>query len=227
MHDAHSLHPGAEHIGRFAHDTDAWHDIRRQGVGGSDAAILLGHSRWSSIKQLWELKTGRRRPEAAGDYARCGHLLEAAVREQAFLGQAHDGAELGTLRSKEHPVLLAHIDGVLQTASSPATMIEIKTSGKRWYRGVPDYYVDQVQHYMLVTGLTRAIIVCAEVRRDRRDVVAAIDAGETTAEDVVSRHCILHRYKLEQDLEWQARYIPLAEAFWARVEQDQWDALEP
>lgn len=219
--DIDPLYPDAEQIGQFSHDTPAWHAARRQGIGGSDASVLLGHSRWRSPQELWEMKTGRREPEPGGDYARCGQLLESAVREHAFLGEALDGGELGTLRSRQHPHLLAHVDGVLEF--DPPTMIEIKTSGRRWYRGVPDYYVDQLQHYMLVTGLTRAIVVCAEVKVDRRRVVERIDAGEVTAEEVVASHCVIHRYKLEADELWRAHYVPLAKAFWERVEQDRWE----
>ena len=37
---------------------EEWKEIRRQGLGGSDAGIVMGHSPWSSRLNLWKEKRG-------------------------------------------------------------------------------------------------------------------------------------------------------------------------
>ena len=44
-----------------------WLDYRRRGIGGSDAAAVLGLCPWKSNVRLWEAKTGLRQPEDISD----------------------------------------------------------------------------------------------------------------------------------------------------------------
>ena len=44
-----------------------WLKARRKGIGGSDAASVLGISPWKSNVQLWEEKTGIAEPEDISD----------------------------------------------------------------------------------------------------------------------------------------------------------------
>ena len=59
-----------------------WLKARRKGIGGSDAASVLGISPWKSNVQLWEEKTGITEPEDISDKeAVCfGKESEAAIR---------------------------------------------------------------------------------------------------------------------------------------------------
>ena len=45
-------------IGKEVDGTQAWHDLRRSGVGGSDIAKILGVSPWGDSYSLWYEKTG-------------------------------------------------------------------------------------------------------------------------------------------------------------------------
>lgn len=44
-------------------DHAAWLKERQYGIGASDAAAMLGISKWKSNEALWEEKTGLRAPE--------------------------------------------------------------------------------------------------------------------------------------------------------------------
>ena len=59
-----------------------WLKARRKGIGGSDAASVLGISPWKSNVQLWEEKTGIAEPEDISDKeaVRFGKESEAAIR---------------------------------------------------------------------------------------------------------------------------------------------------
>ena len=38
---------------------EEWLELRRNGIGGSDASVVMGKNPWRSIQQLWEDKTGK------------------------------------------------------------------------------------------------------------------------------------------------------------------------
>ena len=224
------LYPDATRVGVFSHDSIDWHAARRKGLGGSDASVLLGHSRWKTPYELWRLKTGRDQPEDAGPYARLGNLLEDVIRDHAFDGLALDGGKLGSLRSNKYPHLVANVDGILADDADGVLdvpeLLEIKTAGRKWPRNeVPAYYVDQVQHYMLVTGLRVTNVVCCVLDVDRPTLVKLIDSGAISVEAIVDKHAKLHFYPVEFDEQWAAHYLPIAQDFWARVERNEWEEV--
>lgn len=140
-----------------------WLKLRREGLGGSDAAAVLGISKWTSPYTLWLDKTGRLEPDVLDNStlaARTGTALEAHVIAEAQ--NAVDGLHIDRapymLRHPDHPCLLANTDGLawLQTrrtrGGAEAKTAEPMIAGQ-WADGVPAYYETQVYHYMGVTGL--------------------------------------------------------------------------
>ena len=141
-----------------------WLQMRKAGIGGSDCAAAVGLSRWKSPFQLWSEKTDRIVPTKAGEAAYWGsvmepilraevakRMLEAEVRECPFF-----------LRSKEHPYMLANIDGYVRENGS-FSCLEIKTANafaavQDWQNGLPIEYYCQVMHYMAVTGMASAYV---------------------------------------------------------------------
>lgn len=211
------LYPAARVLRHTKTEAD-WHAARRLGIGGSDASVILGTSRYKTIEQLLALKLGLLEPDPSGLLARCGTLLEDAVLERAFDGLAHPGAKLGTLQSIEHPHLIANIDGVL-VDDERVTLIEVKTAGRPWRSGrIPAYYVDQVQHYLLVTGLERAVVVCCELQDERETLARCMDLAGGRPDRIVANMSKLVHYPMAASAAWQRQYIPRAAAFWARVE---------
>ena len=45
---------------KLIHGSPEWLAFRRTGIGGSDAAAILGLSSFTSNVEVWEEKTGRR-----------------------------------------------------------------------------------------------------------------------------------------------------------------------
>ena len=60
-----------------------WLKARQKGIGGSDAASVLGISPWKTNVQLWEEKTGITEPEdiSGKEVVRFGKESEAAIRQ--------------------------------------------------------------------------------------------------------------------------------------------------
>ena len=133
-----------------------WLEYRKQGIGGSDASVVCGISRYKSPVGLWLEKTGQLPVQEAGEAAYWGTQLEALVRAEFT---KRTGIEVSLvnqiLQSKEHPFMLANLDGVCEVPGFGPCIFEAKTASAykagEWEDTIPDEYVLQVQHYMAVT----------------------------------------------------------------------------
>lgn len=62
-------------------NTPEWHKWRSQGIGGSDANIIMGVSEYSNIIDLWNLKTGKTEYKDNSNFlTRMGHQAEEWAR---------------------------------------------------------------------------------------------------------------------------------------------------
>ena len=132
------------------HSAD-WYNQRRQGIGGSDAAAVLGYSRWHSVYDVWRSKIADV-ADADNESTRRGTRREPElVREYCNL----TGKTVYKAPHLIHPdynYVCANLDGIIPGER----VIEAKTSRRRdgWgdegTEDVPiDYYL-QCQHYMLI-----------------------------------------------------------------------------
>ena len=134
-----------------------WLDYRKQGIGGSDAAVVCGISRYKSPVELWMEKTGRMPDQEAGEAAYWGTQLEGLVRAE-FTKRTGIQVEhrMELLRSDEHLFMQANLDGTCLHPDLGPCIFEAKTASAfkagEWEDSIPDEYFLQVQHYMAVTG---------------------------------------------------------------------------
>lgn len=136
-------------------DRAAWLEERRKGVGGSDAAAALGLSKRMSPMALYADKIGEGEPKEENDAMRFGTLLEPIVRQEAE-------RRLGTtivfgqppVVSPVYPWMRVNLDGRI----SDSVIFEAKTArsdagwGEVGSDDIPQEYVIQNQHAMIVTG---------------------------------------------------------------------------
>lgn len=139
-----------------AEDHEKWLEARTLGIGGSDAAVIMGMNRYKSPYQLWLEKTGQAEaPDLSGNqYVYWGTRNESNIADWFQEETGKKVKWLGTLRSKEYPFMLANVD---RTVVGENAGLEIKTAGVRQYRKwkddeIPDAYYCQCLHYMAVTG---------------------------------------------------------------------------
>lgn len=140
-----------------------WLDIRKQGIGGSDAAAICGLSRWKSPMELWLEKTGQIEPEKAGEAAYWGQIMEPIIREEFSIRTGLKIKPLNTmLQHKRFPFMLANLDGIVIDPKRGQGVFEAKTAGlysmNEWNDSLPDEYAIQVQHYLAVTNLPYACV---------------------------------------------------------------------
>jgi putative phage-type endonuclease len=131
-------------------------------IGGSEAAAAAGIDPHRSRVALWLEKTGRaERPET--EAMRWGTLLEPVIMRELFeRGWQVDPYE-EQVEDAARPWLSGHPDGVCSKVGDDAfTLLEIKTAGqwakREWNGEPPPAYVAQVQHYLHLTGLDRALL---------------------------------------------------------------------
>lgn len=142
---------------------DEWLEWRKKGIGGSDASIVCGVNRYKSPVELWMEKTNQLSYQEAGEAAYWGTQLESLVRTEFTkrTGIAVKRVEQ-LLQSKEHPFMLANLDGECIHPTYGKCIFEAKTASAyktgEWDDAIPDAYVLQVQHYMEVTGYGGAYI---------------------------------------------------------------------
>lgn len=180
---------------------EAWLEHRREGLGGSDMATILGLNKYKTPYELWLEKTGREQPVGISDKWAIvkGNALEKELRNRFRAlhpeWECYDGTDK-SLVSRNHPFLIASLDGVLYDETRGYGVLEIKTTSA--HRGktdwhdmdgnlkIPDYYMAQVTHYLAVTGWTWGVVYAdigeaepVEImfERDEEDVEAIIKAA--------------------------------------------------
>lgn len=140
-----------------------WLEYRKRGIGGSDASVVCGISRYKSPVELWLDKTGQLPPQEAGEAAYWGTQLEPFVRAEFT---KRTGIEVQCIRqllqSGELPFMLANLDGICEVPDCGTCIFEAKTASAykagEWDNSIPDEYQLQIQHYMAVTGYKAAYI---------------------------------------------------------------------
>ena len=176
-----------------------WLEYRKQGIGGSDASVVCGISRYKSPVELWMNKTGQLPDQEAGEAAYWGTQLEPFVRAEFT---KRTGIEVQTvnqlLQSEEYPFMLANLDGICEVPDVGTCIFEAKTASAykagEWEDTIPDEYQLQIQHYMAVTGYAGTYI-------------AVLIGGNT------------FRWKfIERDEELISMLIELESAFWDHVQ---------
>jgi putative phage-type endonuclease len=144
----------------------AWLAGRRHGIGGSDAAAVVGVSPWKSTAELWAeklelLEAGVDETEAM----EWGLLLEPVIRAKytRLTGVPVMEFPAWTLhRSREHPFMTATLDGLLYDATKGLGVFQAKTASafkaEEWAEEPPIAYQVQVQHEMQVIAASWGVL---------------------------------------------------------------------
>lgn len=201
-----SLRPALRLVKTNTMSRDEWLEVRKHGIGSSDAAAAVGLNPYKSQLELWMEKTGRDtdlpKPDPTDTTAPVywGTLLEPVV---AASYTQHTGRRVrkvnAVLQHPDRPWMLANIDREVIGASD-VQILECKTAGefgaRHWRDGVPEYVQLQVQHQLAVTGKQAAD-------------VAVLLCGQQ-----------LKVHRVERDDELIAKLMLLQERFWHYVTTD-------
>jgi len=144
---------------------EEWLEHRRCGIGGSDAAAILGISRWKSPMALYLDKTGQIEKQPAGERAYWGTILEDVVANEFTKRTGKKVFRRNFIfQDSEYPFLIANIDREVVGENAG---LECKTTAEfnadQWVGdSVPDIHYCQCQHYCRVMnwdGIYIAVLV--------------------------------------------------------------------
>ena len=181
--------------------TEAQREERRQGIGGSDAAALVGRHPSVTPLALWLDKVhGVERTDSDGEWVEWGNLLEPTIQQEAArrLGEVVS-VPTATVRHRDEPRMLANVDGLL----SGGRVLECKNVSDLSWRttdeeertdGAYRHHWWQVQHYMEVLDAPGA-------------VVAYLIGGAKLELIEVKRSPAIGRYLREQIGAWWQRHV--------------------
>lgn len=154
-----------------------WLNARKKGIGGSDAAAILGLNPYISNVDLWKIKTGRMEQKDISDKdcVKYGNKLEPVLidlfeadnqdyeiidKEEARQDKFHN-----FIYDKEYSFLFANLDGIIKNKENGKLgVLEIKTCQanqynlEKWNNRIPTNYYCQVIHYLSVTNFEYAFV---------------------------------------------------------------------
>lgn len=152
---------------QYRRSRTGWLAARKNGLGASDTAAVLGVDPWKTPLDVYLDKISPdSRDESVSEAAEWGSVIEAVVARQV----AKRHPDLGKLTPTpglcahpEHPWLLATPDRLLiDRDTGTEALLEIKTTDSRnkpqWADAPPDRVQVQVQQQLAVTGLQVAYV---------------------------------------------------------------------
>lgn len=131
---------------------------RKLGIGGSDVAAILGISPWKSPLDVYLEKVGEAKPSASNERMYWGQRLEGLVADEYSRRTGNKVRRRNsTIVHSNYPWMRANIDRLVVNLDR---LLECKTTGERnadqWGEPgtdqIPDLYMAQVQHYIVVTN---------------------------------------------------------------------------
>lgn len=171
----------------------AWLELRRKGIGGSDAAAVTKIGAYKSAYALWAEKIGAIEPSPENERMRLGTYLEDYVARRFSQITGKKVRRLNAmLAHPDHPWMLANVDRVVVGEDAG---LECKTTASYTTRRLlngdefPEPYYAQCVHYLAVTGAKKwylAVLVLGSedppqiyaMERDEEEIDALIRTEE-------------------------------------------------
>jgi len=170
-----------------------WLSWRKTVITATDASIIMGNNPWDTPYKCWQRKLGLIEEKVSNEAMERGKRLEPEARAQ-FIERYGIHMTPEVVESSEFDFLGASLDGISENGNK---LLEVKCGGSKLHtmacKGeIPPYYMDQMQHQLLVTGAD----MCFYYSYDGTDGI-----------------CI----EVFPDPEYSKNFIPKAREFWKCV----------
>lgn len=130
-----------------------WLAWRKTVITATEASIILGNNPWDTPYTCWQRKLGLIPEKTSNEAMERGKRLEPEARAQ-FIQRFCMNMIPVVVESTEFDFLGASLDGYCEAENA---ILEIKCGGSKLHEKalkgeIPPYYMDQMQHQLLVTG---------------------------------------------------------------------------
>lgn len=179
---------GLEQVSTNGMSREEWLERRRHTLGGSDAAGIVGLSKWSTPYTIWADKTGRLPDKEETEALRLGRDLEQYVAARWCEETGKKVKRVNAmLYNPKYPFAHADIDRWVIGENAGLECKTTSTLDVKKFKGVefPEQYYAQCVHYMAVTGADRwylAVLVFGRgffvytLERDQAEIDALMQA---------------------------------------------------
>jgi len=170
-----------------------WLKWRKTVITATDCPAILGSSPWQTPYKCWQRKLGLVDEQPSNAAMDRGRKLEPEARA-LFIQECGIHFEPACVESDQIEILGASLDGINAAGN---LILEIKCGGENLHNQaqhgiIPDYYLDQMQHQLLVTGAEKCYYYSYNGK---------------------SGTCI----EVLPDPNFAPRFLPIARAFWKSV----------
>lgn len=174
----------AQNINTLNMSRREWLEERRKGIGGSDAAAIMGLNPWRTPYAVWADKTGQLPEKEDTESMRQGRDLEDYVAHRFMESTGKKVRRRNQIiKNDQYPFAFANVDRMVAGENAG---LECKTTSvlnlKKFKNGdFPDTYYCQCVHYMAITGADRwylAVLVFGSdfkvftIERDQEEIDA-------------------------------------------------------
>lgn len=188
-------------------NADDWLNIRSKGIGGSDAASIIGKNPYKSNLDLWREKTGRKKADDISnlDAVKYGKNAEEPLRQLFLLDYPQYVLKYSPFDihcNKDHDFIRGTFDGELydinqfmQKGIYEGKTGEIKRQADwaKWNKKIPDNYYCQVIHYFAIDEEYKYCKLKAQLKHYEPDTNETI---------LTTRHYHLNRDDYLKDIEY-------------------------
>ena len=188
-------HPGVTALGFFPPGSEEWLDMRRERIGGSEIAGILGLHQFASYFSIYCRKAGVLAEQDENPQMEWGNRLEGAVLAKFAEVHGEDDEvsvqmSPGSFVRNDRDWQLATPDGIVIYNGMWSALVEAKTAryddgwGKPGTGEIPPGYRAQVLWNLNVLGLRLAYVPVLIGGSDFRIYIVDLDADEDAAEDL-------------------------------------------
>ena len=163
-------------------NTRQWRQWRHGGIGGSDAPVICGVSRYSKVDALWLAKRAPPREPLDNERLAFGRGAEKLARDR-YQEIVRSDAPSACAEHDEHPWLRASLDGWNAALELP---VELKAPRRRDHLtaldgDVPRSFLPQCLHLLLVTGASRMHYASLHLQAPAAEVFALVEVTRDPA----------------------------------------------
>jgi putative phage-type endonuclease len=137
-----------------------WLKERQTGIGGSEAAAIIGANPYMTPLDVWEAKVHPVTQKPVNAAMKRGTVLEPVAAELYVQETGRNIRRQPMMRHPKFEWMIGNVDRQILAGTAGVTatgILEIKCPGIRVMaqikaKGLPDYYVCQLHHYLTVFG---------------------------------------------------------------------------